>query len=365
MAWLDWFSGKKAKHSYPLAGHSDVLSSMQMDNTRPMNAARPGASSATIGSAQPAASVSAQRLEQRRTERNAKRELLFQVVRESMVRIGVLSSAFKFKVLSLDQRGRTFLVMVELSAEFSGEAEKLAEIESLIAHSAKTRYEIIVQAVYWRYFNVSASNTALPQTPTSSPTPLLGALQAPISRPAPLFGLEGRPLPSPTPAPVSAPTMKATSVTEAFAATMPIPRPSSPVPQAATAVATTRPSLPAPAVVPISKKGHDELGDDEVAAFRRALATGASQGAMAAPTPAPLAPPSTSGASAASRLAAAVSPPVPAAAAKSAAAAAAVAATATLENARSKLLLTGYEDTEMADDDPMPALSGTQYGDLL
>jgi hypothetical protein len=36
----------------------------------------------------------------------------------------------------------------------------------------------------------------------------------------------------------------------------------------------------------------------------------------------------------------------------------------TLDTARNKLLLTGYEDTEMADDDPIPALSGTQYGEL-
>jgi hypothetical protein len=347
MAWLDWLTGKKAKHSYPLAGHSDVLSSMQMDHSRPMHTARPGASAAT-NAGQPAATASAQRLEQRRTERNAKRELLFQVVREAMVRIGVLSSAFKFKVLSLDQRGRTFLVMVELSAEFSGEAEKLAEIESLIAHSAKTRYEIIVQAVYWRYFNVSASNTALVQVPAAAPTPLLGALQAPISRPAPLFGLEGRPLPSAaTPAVTAAASSSVAS--QAFASTMPIPRPASASPQPTPA---TRTSMPAP--VTDSKKGHDELGDDEVAAFRRALAAGASQGAMAAPTPA----------SAASRLAATLSPPaMPAAVAKSAAAAAA-ASSAMLENARSKLLLTGYEDTEMADDDPMPALSGTQYGDL-
>jgi hypothetical protein len=352
MAWLDWLTGKKAKHSYPLAGHSDVLSSMQMDHSRPMNAARLGASAAT-NTGQPAATASAQRLEQRRTERNAKRELLFQVVREAMVRIGVLSSAFKFKVLSLDQRGRTFLVMVELSAEFSGEAEKLAEIESLIAHSAKTRYEIIVQAVYWRYFNVSASNTALAQVSTSGSTPLLGALQAPISRPAPLFGLEGRPLPTATVATLAVPAVATSSVaSNTFASTMPIPRPASPAPPATPA---TRTSQPAPAAG--SKKGHDELGDDEVAAFRRALAAGASQGAMAAPAPA-------SAASAASRLAATVSPPaVPAAIAKSAVGATA-ASSALLENARSKLLLTGYEDTEMADDDPMPALSGTQYGDL-
>jgi hypothetical protein len=342
MAWLDWLTGKKAKHSYPLSGHSEMLSSMQLDHSRPMNAARPGAPTGTNGSGQPAAKASAQRLEQRRTERNAKRELLFQVVRESMVRIGVLSSAFKFKVLSLDQRGRTFLVMVELSAEFSGEAEKLAEIESLIAHSAKIRYEIIVQAVYWRYFNVTASNTALAQVPATSQTPLLGALQAPISRPAPLFGLEGRTAPASSATAPAVATVASPAISNAFASTLPIPRATSPASPAA------RSGMSA-SLSQSSKKGHDALSDDEVAAFRRALAAGASQGAMAASAPA----------SSASRSASVSPVAVPAAVA------AAAASSAALENARSKLLLTGYEDTEMVDDDPMPALSGTQYGDLL
>ena len=45
----------------------------------------------------------------------ARRELLYAVVREAMVRAGVLSSSYKFKVLSLDPRGRQFLVMVDLA----------------------------------------------------------------------------------------------------------------------------------------------------------------------------------------------------------------------------------------------------------
>ena len=175
MTWLDWLTGKKDPRAGQRAQHSDVLSSQQMDHSRTMMGKSSGGQSAVA--------ASSARLEQRRTERSAKRELLFQVVRESMVRVGVLSSAFKFKVLSLDQHGRSFLVMIELSAEFSGEVEKLAEIESMIAQTAKHRFEVIVQAVYWRYFNATQLAAA------SAPAPLLGALQAPTSRPAPLFAM--------------------------------------------------------------------------------------------------------------------------------------------------------------------------------
>lgn len=260
-------------------------------------------------SPQSAAQASVQRLEQRRTERNTKRELLFQVVRESMVRVGVLSSAFRFKVLSLDQRGRSFLVMLELSAEFSGEAEKLAEIETMIAQTARHRFDIIVQAVYWRYFSANAANS-LP--PASAPAPLLGAMHTPISRPAPLFAMDGQASSRPA---AHNPTALTRPITSHAASPLP-------------------PTSARPAPSSPQQQSHDELSDDEVAAFKKALAAGATQGLMAAnqaPDESTKNKPGQAN---------------------------------TLDIARNKLLLTGYEDTEMADDDPMPALSGTQYGEL-
>jgi hypothetical protein len=86
----------------------------------------------------------------RKSERMAQRELLYAVVRDAMVRAGVLSSAYKFKVLSLDSRGRQFMVMVDLAADQPGSAAQLAEMEASIAQSAKSRYQIVVTAVYWR-----------------------------------------------------------------------------------------------------------------------------------------------------------------------------------------------------------------------
>ena len=129
MGLINWLLGKGSAAPQPQAStrpaHTDIHATLA-DATRPFAGGKPAAGASTAD----ALGSPVQRLEQRRSERNARRELLFQVVRESMVRVGVLSSAFKFKVLALDQRGRTFLVMIDLSAEFAGETAKLSEIES-------------------------------------------------------------------------------------------------------------------------------------------------------------------------------------------------------------------------------------------
>jgi hypothetical protein len=96
--------------------------------------------------------------ERRKNERSRLRELLYKVVRESMVRVGVLSSSFKFKVLATDPRGRKFIVMMDLSRDFGSEISQLAEIENLICQAAKARYNIVVSAVYWRAEDVTAAN---------------------------------------------------------------------------------------------------------------------------------------------------------------------------------------------------------------
>jgi hypothetical protein len=86
----------------------------------------------------------------RKSDRAARRELLYAVVREAMVRAGVLSASYKFKVLSLDAEGHQFLIMVDLEHGAGGDAAHLAEIEALIAQAAKARHNMQVTAVYWR-----------------------------------------------------------------------------------------------------------------------------------------------------------------------------------------------------------------------
>ena len=352
MGFFSWFSAKPAAGS-SLSAQTDIHMTLA-DATRPF---APKANNASVAKAiaQPAASSSAQRLEQRRSERNARRELLFQVVRESMVRVGVLSSAFKFKVLALDQRGQTFLVMIDLSAEFAGETDKLAEIESLISQSAKNRFDLAVQAVYWRFYDTVVSNTISRSHATS----------AMASAPAPLFGLPPKARPA-----TELPSAKS------FATTQPLGR--------ARAQPTTEPKLnpqstPAKPFAAAAKTAAgdapDPLDTYEVEAFKRALASGAQPG-MSIPlggatpaaytaqvAPASAAPRNEHAAIPASTAAPAAKPSAPPPTTAAIAAAAAASKAAAMAAIHNKLLLTGYEDTEMPDPDA-PVLSPTQYGDL-
>jgi hypothetical protein len=242
--------------------------------TRPARSAKDGG---PVDNAQPA---------NRKSERMARRELLYSVVREAMTRAGVLSSGYKFKVLSLDPRGRQFLVMVDLARDHGGETARLAEIEALIAQAAKARHDILVTAVYWRMNeHVAVGDLGGRARPgDSQPIPLDSQPAALVSSPAPL---------EPAPARLQ--------------------------PQ------------------PVTRSRYEPIQPDEVAAFKEALASGvANPGAAAA-------------------------------------AAVGVAHGATARafdgsarhGPQSYTLLTGFEDTELPDQDQRtPSLSGTQYGDL-
>lgn len=88
--------------------------------------------------------------DERRMRRHARREQLYVAIRESMTRSGVLAATYKFKVLSLDQPGNEFLVMVDLSMDFEGITARLRAMEALIIQNAKARFGITVPTVYWR-----------------------------------------------------------------------------------------------------------------------------------------------------------------------------------------------------------------------
>ncbi len=167
------------------------------------------------------ASAPAEHAANRKTERMERRELLYTVVRDAMVRAGVLSASYKFKVLSLDQRGSQFLVMMDLAREFGGDTARLSEIEALIAQTAKSRYDITVTAVYWRINDHVA----------------VGILQKAATTPKPVMS----------------------TVAPAAAHVTPRP-PVAPPPDAAVRAA------PSP---------FDPIADDEVAAFKKALGAAA------------------------------------------------------------------------------------------
>jgi hypothetical protein len=273
MSMFSWlFTGNKAS---PAVGDSSGLS--RMEATRPA-ARRNGAKEEATANAQPG---------NRKGERMARRELLYSVVRDAMTRAGVLSASYKFKVLSLDSRGRQFLVMVDLSRDYGGETTRLAEIEALIAQSAKSRHDVIVTAVYWRtneHVAVGDPNAQLKSRASQSSPASAANLAELDSSPA---ALDSKPAP----------------LTEAK---------------------------------PLASR-FEPIHSDEVAAFRSALAAGVRNPAAAAAAATGIA----HGASAKSFDGSSRHGP------------------------QSYTLLTGFEDTELPDPEMrMPALSGTQYGDL-
>lgn len=83
-------------------------------------------------------------------QRHERREQLYSVVRSVMLRSEVLASHYKFKVLSLDTRGRQFLIMVDLMDAHALHPDRWAPVEQLIAMTAAQRHDLQVKAVYWR-----------------------------------------------------------------------------------------------------------------------------------------------------------------------------------------------------------------------
>jgi hypothetical protein len=273
-SWL--FAAKK-----PAKALAESSGLSRMEPTRPAHRAQP-AGHENANNAQAA---------NRKGERMARRELLYTVVREAMMRAGMLSASYKFKVLSLDGRGRQFLVMVDLARDQEAETSRLAEIEALIAQGAKSRYDIVVTAVYWRLNEHVAVGD-----PRARPQHAVAQLD---SQPAALDS---------TPAPLA----------------------SGPTPlQAKTAA--------------VARSRYDPIQPDEVAAFKAALAAGASDPAAAA--------------------AAAVGVQHAIGNGHGPGASARTFDGSTRHGPQSYTLLTGFEDTELPDS-RAPALSGTQYGDL-
>lgn len=270
LSWMFPATKKPAKTSSP---ESSGLS--RMEPTRP--ARRGSGHDIPVDNAQPA---------NRKHERMARRELLYAVVRETMVRAGVLTSSYKFKVLSLDGRGRQFLVMIDLSRDCRLETAQLGETEAMIAQSAKARHDILVTAVYWRM-----SEHVAVGDPRSRPSRAHGGGQV-DSHPAPLE--------SPTAEPEAVPLE----------------------------------------AKPATRSRYEPIQPDEVAAFKRAMAAGTQNPAAAAAAAVGIA--HGSGATAVGFDGNPHHGP------------------------QSYTLLTGFEDTEMADGDTpgVPILSGTQYGDL-
>jgi hypothetical protein len=182
MSLLNWFSGKSdARHEASAKAQADRDSSglTRGDRGRPVGGrGKSERGEKAVDSSLKGAAAHAERSGGHKSHRHAKREQLYAAVREAMLRAGVLSASYTFKVLSLDPRGDQFMVMMDLAQELGGQAERLAEMEVMIAQGAKSRYNIRVTAVYWRMHERVSVGRPQTGTQTGSATPHAQATQA-------------------------------------------------------------------------------------------------------------------------------------------------------------------------------------------
>ena len=68
-----------------------------------------------------------------------------------MMGAGVLSAHYKFKILSVDQEGLQFLVMVDLASGFGADIGRLGAMEAAIIQRAHSQRGLQIMAVYWRF----------------------------------------------------------------------------------------------------------------------------------------------------------------------------------------------------------------------
>ena len=269
MSLFSWFSRKPAPpKAKPRSAGAEPSGLLNADGTVPLAPGRPG---------QPLLQpVPPEHAANRKNERMERRELLYTVVRDAMVRAGVLSASYKFKVLSLDQRGRQFLVMMDLAREYGGETARLSEIEALIAQTAKTRYDILVTAVYWRindHVAVGLPQKGITPTPVPSAAAPQGVVRKPVPAPAPA-----------APAPVAASASSLLFPAEPAARFPTTPTALGRTPSGTTAPAPLLPASntgPAPLAPASAPARFEPIEADEVAAFKRALADAAGRAPVA------------------------------------------------------------------------------------
>lgn len=113
-------------------------------------------------------------------QRHERRENLYDVVRNVMLRSEVLASHYKFKVLSLDARGRQFLVMIDLLGDQVLAHARWSAVEQLMAMTAAQRYDLQVKAVYWRLVPHTVAEAARPSAPPISRPLAAGVAAAPV-----------------------------------------------------------------------------------------------------------------------------------------------------------------------------------------
>jgi hypothetical protein len=117
-------------------------------------------------------------------QRHERREHLYDVVRSVMLRSEVLASHYKFKVLSLDARGRQFLVMIDLLGDEVLSSTRWTAVEQLMLMTAAQRHDLQIKAVYWRLAPPTTASAPANTAPVGAVVPR-APVQAAVTSAAP------------------------------------------------------------------------------------------------------------------------------------------------------------------------------------
>ncbi len=127
-------------------------------------------------------------------QRHHNRESLYEVVRSVMLRSEVLSSHYKFKVLSLDTQGRQFLVMIDLLNDAALQPHRWSGIEQLMTLTALQHHDLQIKGLYWRLMMQPTTPTAVTPAKSEMPPPAHAAAQTTAAASAliamPMHGFE-------------------------------------------------------------------------------------------------------------------------------------------------------------------------------
>ena len=124
------------------------------------------------GQAQKSAANGSQKVSDRKNIRLEQRELLYAVVRETMTRSGLVTSSYKYKVLSLDPQGRHYLVMMDVKQGSQSQTLAMPKIELLLTQEALSRHGIQITGVYWRFSEPNALESNERSTPDTRVKPM-------------------------------------------------------------------------------------------------------------------------------------------------------------------------------------------------
>lgn len=172
MAFFNWFTKKSDSNAAALP--SNAVQKAHRSHTVAPSAMASFSPSMPPAPLRPPADPT-NRSEERKAKRQVRREQLYLAIRQAMTRSGVLAASFKFKVLSLDQRGDQFLVMMDVHPSLGLQEEKLQQSEALVMQIAKAQFGMLVSAVYWRIDLKAGLDDAKQQGQPAVPAAATGA----------------------------------------------------------------------------------------------------------------------------------------------------------------------------------------------